>query len=337
MEVKILLEKQRGKLVESRHRGYVAVVDENEKNAYYVSSSNVTTYWRSSAKPFQAIPLIQDGGINKFGLTLKELALICASHAGEQQHVNTVSAILSKVGVTEKHLQCGIHPPVNRTMRENLIRSRTSPSEVHNNCSGKHAGMLALAKLMGVSTEGYWKLEHPVQKRMLETVKIFTGLNADEIKVGIDGCGVPVYGVSLSRMALAYKRLVSNNFSGGLAKACKVILKAMMFYPNMISGKGRFNTVLMETLQGRIAAKGGAQGVFCMAVPERKLGIAIKIEDGDGKAVPPVAVEVLKQLKILNSEETKKLKEFHKPVIKNARGETCGEIKPVFKLTEVNR
>jgi L-asparaginase II len=275
-----------------------------------------TTYMRSSAKPLQAIPLVEKGAAEAFGFEPAELAICCASHAGTDEHVETVRRLQAKIGITEDDLQCGVHLPYDLTTQHNLIREGLQSQPLRNNCSGKHTGMLALAKHLALPQDDYLKLDHPVQAAILEAVQQMTGAEAE---IGIDGCSAPNFAVPLRAAALAFARLIDpSNLSKPRTKACRQIADAMRAYPVMVSGPGRFDTRLMEVSEGRILSKGGADGFQSMAIPKGSsnlpfaIGVAIKIADGDlGKrALGPVSIAVLAALGALSTRERSQLSEF---------------------------
>lgn len=326
-----LVEVTRGPLVESVHRGSIAVVDAHGKLLAWAGEPEQVTYYRSSAKPIQAIPVVVSGAADKFDIQQDELAIICSSHSGEQQHVQTVGKLLERVGLNEEFLLCGIHPPFHRPSAEEIYRKGNQPGPIHCNCSGKHSGMLALCQYYGWPLDNYLDLTHPLQKMLLETMHRF--LSYEKIVLGVDGCGVPVYGMPLKIMAKGYARLVNPQVLPDVYQlATKRLVAAMLAYPNLVGGTGRFDTELMETAAKDVLAKGGAEGVQCLGLVTKGLGIAIKIEDGNARAAEPVAIEVLNQLGVLSDHKLYAMRHKHHPMIKNHRNEVVGELRPVFKL-----
>ncbi len=316
----------RGEIVESRHYGDLTVVNHLGENIFSIGNPELLTYWRSCAKPFQLLPLIISGAVDKYKITSEELAVMAASHNGEKVHVKIVSNILNKIGATPADLLCGIHAPYDRQARELLYRNNQEISTLHNNCSGKHTALLAICRYYNWSTENYLSIEHPLQQLLLETVAVMAEVPQTEVMLGKDGCGVVVFGLPLSKMALAYYKLANpaalNDKQG---RAARLVTDAMEKHPYLLAGRKRFNTGLMQVTKRKFTAKFGAEGVFCIGVHNGP-GIAVKIGDGNKRALPPVVVELLKQLKILNAKELESLKDYHYPVVKNHRGEVVGKI-----------
>ena len=337
MESEILAKVIRGETVESVHRGHLIVVDGEGQTIFSLGNPETVTFFRSSAKPFQTMPFLTSGAASAFGFSEKEIALACGSHSGEKMHVETVEQMLEKIGLSEADLRCGAHLPFNEKRAEEMIRNGEQPTQLHNNCSGKHSAMLAFAKHCGADLKTYDLLENPIQKAILQCVSDFTDIPPDEIKIGIDGCAAPNFAVPISAMAKSFARLVfpPQDFDSEIREACHWIMSAMMNYAEMIGGTERLDTMIMETRRGQIISKVGADGVYVAGVlpsPKWKtgLGIAFKIEDGDDKrARPVVAVELLRQLEILDSES---LKDISPMAITNRRGDLVGEIVPSFKL-----
>ncbi|OWZ82817.1 asparaginase [Natranaerobius trueperi] len=327
-----LIHKRRGQLVESVHKGTIAVVDQKGDLVASVGNPNKVTYWRSAAKPFQVIPLIQRGGIEKYDLNLKEISVMCASHMAQNIHTETVKEILSKIGLQESDLSCGTHPPGDKEVRNRLIRENSDPTEVYNNCSGKHSGMLALKELIQEKRKDYWKEDHPIQKLMIDIISKLTDVSLENVYIAKDGCGVPVYGMPIKNMAYAYSRFNDEKLPRDINLSLHIVQKAMTKHPEMVSGIGKFNTELMQSTKGKIIAKGGAQGVFCFAIPHKKLGVAIKVEDGSNEPISTITLEVLRQLQAITDDELGDLQKYYTQNITNAKKEKVGEIKPVFKL-----
>jgi len=262
--------------VESVHRGHIAVVTPEGTVVAHFGDPEHQTYIRSAAKPFQIMPLLESGAVEQYGLTDRELAVIIASHNGEPVHVEAVKSIHEKVGLTESDLQCGKHPPMHKPTGDELLRSGQALTAFHNNCSGKHSGMLALAKFKGWPLDSYLQPEHPVQLAIKEKIAAFSGLPAEQIHVGIDGCSAPVFYLPVRNIALMYARLAA-----GELPLTRSIFDLMWQNAEMIAGRDRFDTVLMQTTQGKLVSKVGAEGIRCVGMSgERPLGIALKIEDG---------------------------------------------------------
>ena len=340
-----LVEVWRGPIVESRHRGHLTAVDGGGETVAALGLPETVTYIRSSGKPFQAMPLIVSGAADRFGFTEQEIAIACGSHSGEPIHVETVRSMLKKIGLDESALKCGVHEPFSAEVARELTRNQESPNVLQNNCSGKHAGMLALALHLGAPMESYDDSSNPVQQAIAKTIAEFSDTQLDQIALGVDGCGVPVFGVSVRAMALMYARLVapSEGFAVGTRNACKRIVKAMVDFPEMVGGtKNRLDTELIKAGRGRLISKIGAEGVYTVGVLPcaewpNGLGLALKIEDGDDhRARPPAVIEALRQLNVLAANELVALASYSPTVIRNRRGERVGEARAAFTL-EINR
>jgi L-asparaginase II len=335
-----LVEVTRGTLVESRHRGYIAVVD--AAGAVVTSLGDIRTpaWFRSAAKPFQPLPIITSGAAAHYGFTPRELAVIAGSHSGEIAHLETVLSILNKIGLDESALQCGAHMPFDDVSAKQLRAENGEPGALHNNCSGKHAGMLAVAKYIGEPLENYLDPEHPIQRLIRTTLARFADEPVDEIKIAVDGCGAPVFGLSVEAMARSYARLVCASDAGiepSLAEAAGDVVNAMIEYPEMVGGtRGRLDTDLMLAAKGEIISKVGAEGTQLLGVkPSERypkgLGVAIKIEDGDvRRARDPVVIETLRQLGLLDDAQLDALARYARSTIFNHRKIEVGEVRTCF-------
>ena len=336
-----LVEVWRGPIVESRHRGHLVAVDPFGTTIATLGTPDIVTYLRSSGKAFQALPFVASGAADAFGFTEQEIAIACGSHNGEPIHVETVRSMLAKIGLDETALKCGAHEPYSVDVAREMIRKNEAPTAIHNNCSGKHAAMLALAKYLGAPIESYDHLENPVQQMIVQTVAEFSGVPVTDITIGTDGCGVPVFGLSVRAMALMYARLVHppSEMSDEVRRACKRIIKAMIDFPVMIGGsKDRLDTELLRVGAGRLISKIGAEGVYTVGVlPSSEwsngLGLALKIEDGDDRrARPPAVIDALRQLGVLTKEQVKSLRSYSPILITNRRGDRVGEVRAAFRL-----
>lgn len=326
----VLVHVTRGSVVESRHVASVVLSDASGHIRAYGGSPDRITFWRSAAKPLQALPLVASGGIEHFGIQEDELAVMTGSHAGDDVHVRAVQSILSRIGLSEEHLRCGAHPPSSQAAVAELVRAGELPRAVHCNCSGKHAGLLALARLHGWPVEGYLGLKHPVGQIVMETLEILTGVPAAVTPIGVDGCGLPTAAVTIHAMATAYARLADPaSLPPDLGKAAQRVTQAMRKYPHMVAGSGRFDTSLMAATAGRVFCKCGAEGVWAAGLPELGLGLAIKVEDGGARALPPLGMDILVRLGILSEEEAGSLADLHRPVIRNTAGTPVGSIEAV--------
>jgi len=347
-----LLELRRGTTVESIHFGSAAVVDASSRMIAWIGDPQTITFLRSSAKPFQALPFIENGGHSTFSLTLSEIALICGSHIGTDMHAKVVCGIQDKTCIRESDLQCGTHPPFDKATADRLFLGGEKPSPNRHNCSGKHSGMLAYAKMHGLPLETYLDPEHPIQREILATLAEMCALDTAEVRTGIDGCSAPIFAVPLFNAALAFARLCDPyNLSEARAAACRTIVTAMTSHPEMVSGTGRFDTRLMEAGGGKILSKGGAEGYQATGLLPGALGpgspgigIVLKVSDGDqavtesdgerrSRVRPSVTLEILCQLGALNKMQLSEMAEFGpvKPVL-NWRKLVVGESRPVFTL-----
>lgn len=324
----ILLNYTRGGKVESRHRADVAVVDVKGKTLWELGDSNRPMFWRSAAKPFQVIPFIEGGGIKAFDLTMEEIAFIVSSHSGEKRHVELAHQVLKKIGLTVEDLACGPAKPMNSKVAKELMVAQKPYHEVHNPCSGKHSGMLALAQMLKISIEEYTELQHPVQQLMHQAVADSAQLEKSEVDTGIDGCGVPVFYLPLHNMAWAYARLGKPEEGqwGSREEFVPIIRDAMLAYPEVVAGSRRFDTVLMNITKGRILAKIGSEALYCMTSIPDGIGITFKIDDGGYRAVAPGGIAILKKLELISSAEHQALLAAFPPILKNHRGDQIGTV-----------
>jgi L-asparaginase II len=314
----------RGPLVESRHEVSVAVVDSTGAVIASVGGISEAVFARSAVKPLQALPLVEEGVLAGFGLGEPALALACASHSGEPRHVDVARTMLQAIGLDERALACGPQWPFHEASTRALRHSGHEAGRIHNNCSGKHAGMLALAVAHGWATDGYHEISHPVQQRMLGEMARWAGMPAEEIGVAVDGCGVATFALPLARFGGAFARLATAAGSGDSGPAR--VLAAMARHPELVAGTGRLCTQLMQVTGGRIIAKVGAEGVYCAAVMHPGLGIALKVRDGAKRAAEPALLEVLRVLGLLSTRESKELERYARPAVRNTRGEAVGEL-----------
>lgn len=324
--VSVVAKVYRSQMEESIHRGAWVIVDAEGKIAASQGDPYLRTYFRSAAKPIQAVPVVETTAAEHFGFTDAELAVMCASHSGEPEHISTVIAILNKLGLDYQALRCGVHPPRNQRSLETLIQSGKAPNQLHNNCSGKHAGMLALSLFHNWDLGRYTELDHPLQQMLLTYISEFCSIPQDQISLGIDGCGVPVYGMPIYNMALAWARLADPSKLGlQRAKAVRRITQAMRSHPHLVAGSLQFTTDLMQAYwKHEIAAKSGAEAVYCLALPDRGWGLALKIEDGSSRAVAPVVLAILDKLGYIGDSTI--LERYRPLLIRNHRERVIGEI-----------
>ena len=336
-----LVEVKRGAITESRHRGHIVVVEPDGNIVASLGAPENVTYLRSAAKPFQAVPLLVSGAADRFGFTDREVALACGSHNGESIHTELVASMLRKIGLGPEALHCGAHEPYGVEAALELRTRGEQPNALHNNCSGKHAGMLAVALHLDAPIENYEKPENPVQKAIADVVSQFSGVPVVDMAVATDGCAVPVFGITVKAMALAYARLVSppTSFEKKTRDACERIVRVMSAYPELIGGTSeRLDTELMRAAPRRLISKVGAEGVYTAGVKPSEewpqgLGVAIKIEDGDDKrARPTVVIESLRQLGVLRDESLEAVAKYAFFPVKNRRGDVVGEISASFDL-----
>ncbi len=332
MEMINLVEVTRGDLVESIHQGFFVVVDTKGQIIASGGDSNYVTYMRSCAKPMQALPAVEKGITKHYGLTSEEIAILTASHSGEEIHRDVVTSILNKIGLSPEYLQCGIHKPLHRPSAEKLIEQGKNADVLHTSCSGKHVGMLLICQYFGWTLEVYYLPEHQVQQLMLDYVAQVTQMDKEKIVLGIDGCGVPVFGMPLYNMALAFASLANPQFSAERNEAVGKIVEAMTTYPQVVAGTGRFCTDLMAATQGRIVAKDGNEGIFCLGIVDKGWGLAIKVADGSMRPHGPAILSILEQLNVLEEEELIKLAGYRNPKVRNFRKEVIGEIRSTIKI-----
>ncbi len=319
----------RGDLVESRHRVYGAVVqiDEHDHPRLTIAArdAKLTTWWRSCAKPFQVLPLVHEGHFDALNWGVDELALACASHGGEPEHVAIAHRMLTGLGLEEGDLACGPHEPLSSRGARLLRESGHRATRLHNNCSGKHAAMLARAVVEQWPTVGYEQHTHRVQQIARASVSGWTGVRADELQLAVDGCGVTVFGLPLAHMALSYARLCAAATRGDTAPAR--VVQAMTQQPFLVGGTDRFDTLLMQACNGRVICKIGAEGVHTVGIVPRGIGFAIKVEDGAARAQYPAVLALLAMLDELPAQLPDALRDLTGRLVRNTRGEAVGEVR----------
>ena len=315
----------RGAVVESRHRVHAAVVDETGALIAFARDPSYITAWRSCAKPFQAMPLLQSGGFDSLAWGDDQLALACASHGGEPEHVALAQAMLADIGMEEGDLACGPHEPLAARGVRFLRDTGARPTRLHNNCSGKHAAMLARAHTAGWHAYGYEREEHPVQRCCLEEVAKWSGLSPSSIGRAVDGCGVVVFSLPLDAMARAYANFARAARDGEEVPAR--IAHAMQTRPFLVGGTDRFDSILIEETEGEVIAKVGAEGVHSVAMPARGIGVAVKVEDGAQRAQFAAVLRVLQCIDVLGERLSPRLEEFVRRPLRNTRGEVVGELR----------
>src|SRR5690348_9937219 len=300
----VLVEVLRGPLVESRHRGAVAVVDAEGAPVLTVGDVEAPVYPRSAIKAIQALVLVESGAADRFRLLPEHLALACASHGGEPAHVAAVQAMLAQAGLDASDLRCGAHWPIHQGSAQVLARSGATASPLHNNCSGKHAGFLCAACAMGVDHRDYVEPTHPVQRAVAAALQALAGVGLDDTRRAIDGCSVPTWALPLSALARAFARFTSGRgFAPGRAAAAQRLLRACAQNPWYVAGTGRFCTDVMQRFGERVFVKTGAEGVFCGALPAQGIGFAVKCDDGGTRAAEAIAASLVSRLLRLADED----------------------------------
>ena len=314
----------RGKAPESEHRVHAAVVGEDDKLLGAARDSNAFTYWRSCAKPFQALPFLNSGGFDAVGWGEEQLALACGSHGGEPEHVTLVENMLRDVGLEEGDLACGPHEPLTQRGVKKIREAGSRFTRLHNNCSGKHTAMLAWSRHKGWTTRGYELREHSVQRAIINEIALWTDIPCSKITLAVDGCGVVVFGMTLERMALAYSRFSRAALRG--EENPQRVVSAMAHQPFLVGGTERIDSILIAETQGRVVAKVGAEGVHCALLADRGIGVALKVEDGSQRAQVPALIRVLQELEALPDPLPPRLAEWMRKPVKNSRGECVGEV-----------
>ena len=318
----------RGPAVESRHRVHAAVVNADGQLVGSARDPRLVTYWRSCAKPFQVMPLLASGGFDRLKWGDDQLALACASHGGEPEHVAIAAGMLDTIGMEEGDLACGPHDPMSTRGAKIVRDSGARPTRLHNNCSGKHAAMLARAHSEGWTTVGYEREGHPVQRDILVELEKWCDVPTDEMLQAVDGCGAVVFGLPLENMALAYARLVAAAARG--EDIPSRIVHAIRTRPFLIGGSDRFDSALIEETDGRVISKVGAEGVHTVALVDEGIAFALKVEDGAQRAQFTAVLRLLQRLGALPGVLPARLEEFaHRP-LRNTRGETVGEVRPAI-------
>ncbi|HVV65242.1 MAG TPA: asparaginase [Rhizomicrobium sp.] len=328
----VLVELTRGELVESVHRGSIAVADADGAIRFALGDLETPTYPRSSLKPIQALALLESGAADAFGLSDEEVALACASHSGEPMHTTRVAAWLKRIGCAESDLACGAHPSRYEPVQEEMIRRGEQPTRLHNNCSGKHAGFLTLARHWNVAVKGYERHDHPVQRAAAAALGELSGIRED-LPWGVDGCAAPNFALPLAAMARALAVFAApDRLTPARAKACRRIVSSMIAHPDLVSGTGRACQILMRSCAGKAAVKAGAEGFYAALLPGLRLGVALKIDDGAGRAAEAVMAALLDKLGVLDADAA--ARELILAPIHNTRGAVVGERRIAAALRE---
>jgi L-asparaginase II len=329
-----LAETTRGNEVESVHFGCVAVVDTHGTLLYQAADPHFLTFTRSTIKPLQALPFLQAGGPAHFDFGTREIALMCASHSGEPMHTELVQAMLHKAGCDEHHLCCGCHVPLHYAVDATQPPAGEKFNQLHNNCSGKHAGFLAYCVQHDEPLDAYLSPAHALQQAIRHSVAQAAGLAASDLKSGVDGCSAPNYAMPLSRLALAYARLAQGANDAVHGSLSGDLFDAMTVHPELVSGTGRSDLAFMQTAPGDWVAKAGAEAVQVIGIRSAGLGIAVKVADGNSRALYPTTIAVLQQIGVLPSVEATPLAAWLRPQLRNLMGLHTGELRPVVKLAK---
>jgi L-asparaginase II len=324
----------RGDAIESVHYGSVAVVDRGGRLLHAAGDPQFLTMTRSALKPFQAMPFVAAGGVERFGLSPEQVALLCASHSGEPRHVAAVAGMLASSGSTEGELQCGTHAPGYYDVRGE-VPPPPPYSPLAHNCSGKHSGMLAYCVLCGLPKASYLAFDHPLQQAIRRAVAHFTQTPEASLVAGIDGCSAPNYAVPLSRLALAYARLADAADDREFGRAPRIVADAMTAHPEMVSGEGRNDLAYMRAGRGDWVTKIGAEGVQAIGIRSKGVGIAIKVVDGAKRGLHPATVAVLDQLGLLDADQRALLAPWREPTVRNYRGLATGRVAPVVVMDRI--
>ncbi len=324
----IVVEVRRGDLVESFHRVAACAVDSNDAILYRAGNVETPVFLRSSAKPFIAAAIVRSGAAARFDLDSRELAVIAGSHCGEPFHLNAVESILDKIGMDAGALQCGVHWPYDESAAQALRDSAQCPTALHNNCSGKHAGILAMCKTIGADCATYLRVENPAQQYILEFCARVTGDDARTWPLATDGCGIPIYATGLRKAARGFARLATQrgveSVDGG---ALRAVRDAMMEHPAYVAGTGQLDTAIMLADEGSIVAKAGAEGVHGLGAVPQGYGYASKVLDGSARARGPSSIAALATLGVLDPAQVGKLARFARPTVYNRAGEIVGNIR----------
>lgn len=319
----------RGAIVESAHRGRIAVVDVTGAVKMRVGDITSPVYPRSAIKILQALPLVETGAADKAGFNDEELSLACSSHAGEVRHTETAARMLDKIGLSVDDLECGPHWPTHEDSARALAAAQQEPTALHNNCSGKHAGMLALALHLGVPTTGYINTTHPVQQRVLGGFEAMTGSDLSAAPLALDGCSAPTWALPLENIAFAFARIAdpessAANLSGDRASALIRLRKAVTVHPFMVAGTDRYCTKVMQVLGERAFVKTGAEGVYCASLPEYGLGVCLKCDDGSTRGAEMMMTAVLNQIGVITETDRQQLDAYMTVTLQNRRGLDVG-------------
>jgi L-asparaginase II len=328
-----LVEVFRGSYVNNVHRGVVAVRGASGADILTLGDGHQPVFLRSAAKPFQVMPAVLSGGIDRFGVTERELAVLCASHRAEPEHMEAVLSVLGRIGLDERHLHCGVHPPLDEKTAQVRWRRGVEPTPVCNNCSGAHAGMLVACLAEGWPLESYEQADHPLQRRTLSIIAAFAGVDGSAIGVGMDNCAVPTFRIPIAAAAQAFARLGSGREVGAdLAAAARRVSATMNAHPEMVGGTHSWDTALMRAARGRLLCKGGADGFQGISGMPDAVGLAIKISDGDSTVIPPAVLAVMRHLQLIDDAAVRELESYARVEIRSRGGELVGAIVPAIRF-----
>ena len=324
-----LIEVRRGSLTESRHTGSVVVMNDRGQTVFSWGDTARAVYPRSAVKAIQALALVESGAADHFAYSNEDLAMACASHSGEAMHADRAAAILARLGLSEETLECGAHWPMGEIAARTMAGAHLQPSALHNNCSGKHCGFLALAVHRGYAPAGYVNADHPVQVEVRKALEEMVGVSLGADVCGTDGCSIPTYAMPLAGVAMAFARFgTGHGLSPERGRACARIRAACAAAPQMVAGTGRFCTDIMRLFGERVFVKTGAEGVFCGAFPQRGLGFALKIDDGATRASETAAAALMASFVTMSDRECAEFDRFRRPRLRNWRGIETGDITP---------
>jgi len=326
----VLVEQTRGGFVENRHRGAFVIADAEGNVIAAGGDISRPVFPRSAIKSMQALAMVTSGAIDRFALSDEQLALACASHHGEDVHVSKVTGFLEHLGLSGANLECGAHPPINGKAREALRAAGQQPTALHNNCSGKHSGMLSVARALGVDPAGYVEREHPVQVAVRAAIETVIGTPLSVDRCGRDGCSIPTWAAPLSGFATGFAKMATGRgLPPELGSAAQRIFDAATAHPLLVAGTGHFDTLIMAAFSGRVMQKGGAEGVQCGAIRDKGWGYALKCDDGNMQASVVMVANLLLRHAAPDAEQVAVLQRFARQVVKNVRGTEVGEMRAV--------
>lgn len=332
MGFEILVRENRADLLENVHSGIICGVDKDFSAIHQVGEIEHEVFFRSAAKPFQALPVFLSNIIDKYNLTEQEAALFTASHRGESYHMEALESMLKKLPLVEEELYCPATYPLNEKPRDEAIREGKAKRRLYHNCSGKHMGFVTICRELGYPIEGYWKVDHPLQQQILQILSTLSEVPEPNIKVGIDGCGVPVFAIPLKNMAITYLKLAcpdlikENNLKNAVIKLTEIMNRQY----NMVASEQFVCSILLQ--DENIVAKGGAQGVYCFGLKDEKLGFALKVINGSEAVWPNIVASILEQIDYKDKDTINRLRDLKPSIIKNDAGIEVGTIEEQFTL-----